>query len=120
MKKKENADAKGKKKYALRNERIVCQGLFVFLRDVFWFWSVFLIDKCFYPYKSGRFLCLRSVLRKKMVCFGRRAFSRVPLLNTQFERLAFLSWSRIVRSPYQMCAEMLSLLRTHTEQLKWT
>ena len=27
---------------------------------------------------------------------------------------------KLVRSPYQTCAEMLSLLRTHTEQLKWT
>ena len=25
---------------------------------------------------------------------------------------------KLVRSPYQTCAEMLSLLRTHTEQLK--
>ena len=29
-------------------------------------------------------------------------------------------YTRIVRSPYQMCAEMLSLLRTPAEQLKWT
>ena len=28
--------------------------------------------------------------------------------------------NKLVRSPYQTCAEMLSLLRTHTEQLKWT
>ena len=27
---------------------------------------------------------------------------------------------RLVRSPYQTCAEILSLLRTHTEELKWT
>ena len=27
---------------------------------------------------------------------------------------------RLVRSPYQRCAEMLSLLRTHTVELKWT
>ena len=27
---------------------------------------------------------------------------------------------KLVRSPYQTCAEMLSLLRTHTEPLKWT
>ena len=27
---------------------------------------------------------------------------------------------KLVRSPYQTCAEMLSLLRTHTEQLKCT
>ena len=26
---------------------------------------------------------------------------------------------KLVRRPYQTCAEMLSLLRTHTEQLKW-
>ena len=27
---------------------------------------------------------------------------------------------KLVRSPYQTCADMLSLLRTHTEELKWT
>ena len=31
-----------------------------------------------------------------------------------------LALLRFVRNPYQTCAEMLSLLRTHTKQLKWT
>ena len=35
-------------------------------------------------------------------------------------RLAKVSGVRLVRNPYQTCAKMLSLLRTHTEQLKWT
>ena len=30
------------------------------------------------------------------------------------------SYLRLVRNPYQTCVEMLSVLRTHTEQLKWT
>ena len=31
-----------------------------------------------------------------------------------------LYWPKLIRDPYQPCAEMLSLLRTPTEQLKWT
>ena len=31
----------------------------------------------------------------------------------------YVSYNKLVRSPYQTCAEMLPLLRTHTEQLNW-
>ena len=34
--------------------------------------------------------------------------------------ISSLPYGKLVRGPYQTCAEMLSLLRTHTEQLKWT
>ena len=48
-----------------------------------------------------------------------------PLFSVYFFYHSILSFSptalsRIVRSPFQTCAEMLSLLRTPTEQLKLT
>ena len=47
---------------------------------------------------------------KKLLSFGLGCFQNLHL-TTEY---------RLVRNPYQTCPEMLSLLRSQTEQLKWT